>query len=90
VDQLFFFMRALGTGSAASTGALTLYSRRMRTRDNLVGDAVGFLLVGITGLADAQLGLNDAGFKKASDGLIAERALKVCKSMFWEDRNWWG
>jgi hypothetical protein len=83
VNQLVFvLMRALGAGSAAGTGALALQRGLMLMRDNLVSNAVGFLLVSIAGLADAQLGLNDAGFKKASDGLIAERALKVCKSMF--------
>jgi hypothetical protein len=79
VNQLFFFMRALGTGSATGTGALALYSRRMLARDNLVGYTVSFLLVSIAGLADAQLGLNDAGFEKVSNSLIAERTLKAQK-----------
>jgi hypothetical protein len=42
------------------------------TGNDLIGDVIGFDLVRIAGLADAQLGLNPARLQKTEHCLIAE------------------
>jgi hypothetical protein len=48
-----------------------------RPGNNFLSHSVGFLLIRIAGLADAQLGLNDAGSEETAYGLVADGALKA-------------
>ena len=78
---LLFFALATGAGPAAGALALQRWGRGRRTaRDNLLGGAIGFLLVGIAGLADAQLGLHPARLEQPQHRLVAQRALQYQKT----------
>jgi hypothetical protein len=49
---------------------------------HLVGDAVGFLLVLVSGLVDCELGLDGASLQHSQGRLIADAALQAQKRMF--------
>src|SRR5580692_1868810 len=72
--DLFFL--AVGSGPS---GTLAVHCRR-RWADNLVGDAVGFHLVGIAGLANPQLRLDCAGRQQRNDCRVADSLLQLIYS----------
>ncbi|HKG58380.1 MAG TPA: hypothetical protein VKB05_01280 [Pyrinomonadaceae bacterium] len=48
----------------------------------LIGDAVGFLFVDVSGLADAEFGLNDA-----TERAIADHPLNLTEQVDWRERS---
>jgi hypothetical protein len=59
-------------------------------RNDALSDTIGFSLIGITGLADAQFCLNRAGLKQAQHGLVAEGLLQSEERIGRLLRGLWG
>jgi hypothetical protein len=79
MDGLRFLHFALGTARSSAATASTFAVEGLHTRpgNNFLGYSVGFLLVSITGLTDAQLGLDDAGLEETAYCLVPDGALKA-------------